>query len=160
MKVDWKLIYKAYCSIEWLMASNDGNNADKTLRTLYGERIAPTWGNERLLNEGFLMMASYISLVYVLEKENRKKVDLSLVNISDFKITLDKKKIPGNKEFLRRLRNSISHGKYRFDNNRILFHDYNPHDRTCTEIRFQIDKVKFGMFLTNFVKEIDRQVNF
>lgn len=159
MKADWNLIYKAYCGIQWIMESNSVTDKKKTLAELYDEKIRPIWGNERLLNDGVLMMASSILLVYVLEKENRKKVDLSKIDISQFKITFSKKK-HSTSEFLRRIRNSISHGKYKFDKkDKILFQDFIPSKRSTTEIRFQIDKVNFGMFLTNFAKEIDRQVN-
>ena len=84
---DWSLVSKGLLGIYWLMECNRVENADLTLIELYSKNFAKKWNNERLLNSGVLMMASYILFVYP-QQADFDRIDFSEIDISKFKKTL------------------------------------------------------------------------
>jgi hypothetical protein len=150
---NWDLVEKGWLGVEWIIRSNDIKNADKTLKDLYGEQIAPNWNGERLFNEGVLMMASYLLFVYPIERDF-DKIDPTSLEFSDFTILTDVlNQFQSDKLlFLKRIRNSIAHARYNIKNNVITMSDFNQ--QHTNNIEFSIGLVNFGIFIQKFAVEL------
>ena len=154
---DWKLINQAAIGINWLKEINEAGNIDKTLRQLIDENEASLFlKDERVLNNGVLMMAAYMLFIYPREKEF-SSLDFSTIDISAFRITMEEGNNGNPNTLCRRIRNSISHGKFEVKHVQqiIKFRDeYKGQDK----IEFEIHTVDFGNFIDHFILEVDKQV--
>jgi hypothetical protein len=153
---DWKLLNQASIGINWLKEINEAENAKKTLLEILTENKASLFiKDERVLNVGVLIMASYILFVYPQQAEF-DQLDFSKVDISKFKITFQEKDNSDPKTFCRRLRNSIAHAKF------IVMHkeqiiQFKDDNNGVNRIAFEIDTVSMGSFIDNFILEVNRQ---
>ncbi|MFM7024236.1 MAG: HEPN family nuclease [Flavobacteriales bacterium] len=153
-QTDWNLINQALLIIDWTDACNDATNKNKTLLELWGEKMAPIYGGERLFNTGLLMMASYMLFVYPKESE-LNNIDYQNIDISDFTITQQDNNNNSTPQALcRRLRNAVAHANYIVANDAITFHD---HNNGSNNITFTIGTVKFGEFIHKFMQEVYTQ---
>ena len=84
---DWKLLNQAMIGINWLKEINDAENARKTLLEILKENQASLFlKDERVLNVGVLIMATYILFVYPQQNEF-DQLDFSQIDIGKFNIT-------------------------------------------------------------------------
>ena len=154
---DWKLISQGLLGIYWIHASNKIENADKTLQELYGKDFNQLWKGERLLNNGVLMMASYLLFV-IPQQADFNNIDFSVIDTSKFKILHQDSDHSDKKKFCRRLRNSIAHVRYTIDscNNKISFTDCTT--QGTDKIEFEIGSVDFVEFIDNFSQIVNQQI--
>lgn len=154
---DWNLVSKGWLGIYWIMLSNNGENAKKTMETVYAEHCANDWPHERLLNPGVLMMASYLLFVYP-QQADFDNIDYSEIDVSDFKIIAQQNNHSNTEEFCRRLRNSIAHARFSVDEFKqiIYFHDFDW--KGNNRIEFEIGFVEFGLFIDKFAHIINEQM--
>lgn len=113
-ETDWNLLTQAQISIGWLLESAKNENASLTEYRRQNE-------NCEILNPGILMAYAYIAFVYPKETA-LNAVDVNDLNFSKFTIEPDKTLKP--KDIVRRLRNSIAHGRFTVSPNaEITFED-------------------------------------
>lgn len=154
---DWNLVSKGWLGIYWIMLSDNGENAKKTMETVYAEHCANNWPHERLLNPGVLMMASYLLFVYP-QQADFDNIDYSEIDVSDFKIIAQQNNHSNTKRFCSRLRNSITHARFTVNESTkmINFIDFNQAGQN--RIEFEIGFVEFGLFIDKFAHIINEQM--
>ena len=153
---DWSLVNDGVLAIEWLAETNKVENANETLLNLWNEKFRAKYGKARIFNNGTLIMASYLFFVYIKESEY-SNFDFSKVDYSNFTILTESKPHDGGIKLTNRLRDSISHGRFNVSDDYIIFEDEKP-DGT-DYIRFKINIVKFGEFLSSFLIEVKKQLS-
>ena len=99
---DWNLVTQAQISIGWLFRSAQDEN--KTLSEYRNESE-----NCEIINPGILMAYAYIVFVYPKETA-LEAVDVGCLDLSKFSIEPNGDLKP--KDVVRRLRNSIAHGRF------------------------------------------------
>ena len=154
---DWKLLNQAAIGINWLKAISHEDNANKTLLEILESNQSSLFiKDERVLNVGVLMMASYVLFVYPQQTEFNQ-LDFSKIDISKFKITFPKGDNNDSETLCRRLRNSITHARFEVihDEQVIKFKDEKKHGKD--RIEFEIDTVSMGSFIDSFIREVNRQ---
>ncbi|MFA4943248.1 MAG: hypothetical protein WC789_00930 [Lentisphaeria bacterium] len=132
-------------TIEWVAITADESNLDKTTRDLRDNNNFNLHGdNERNpFTPALLIAASYIYFLY--PHESSKSERLSDDYFNDFEIIQGEKK-----NMAGRLRNSLSHGRFKFcADNIIEFSDENVNskDKNKNQIVFRIGFIKFGKFI-------------
>lgn len=154
---DWDLVNKGILGLKWIMESNDLNNADLSLRELHNQKFLNDWGDERLLNSGVLMMSAYLFFVYP-QQADFEDINFEAIALPIYNLINAESPIDSNATFCRRLRNSISHGRFavNHETNIINFKDENHHGNN--EIEFEIEIVEFGTFTTNFAQAVNEQM--
>lgn len=153
---NWNLVSKGLLGLYWIMECNKVKNANKTLADLYYSDFAQDWNNERLLNSGVLMMASYLLFVYP-QQADFDNIDFSQVDISKFKVTFQDIENLESKVFCKRLRNSISHAKFEINemDHQIFFWDDNSGKN---KIELNISSENFGKFIDDFAHLVNQQM--
>lgn len=153
---DWKLLNQAMIGINWLKEISDEDNANKTsLEILKSKEVSLFIKDERVLNVGVLIMATYILFVYPQQKEF-DQLDFSKIDISKFNITLQEGNNNDPKALCRRLRNSITHAKFEvLHKDQIL--KFKDDNNGTNRIEFEIETVSMGEFIDNFFLEVNRQ---
>lgn len=149
---DFNLIIQAQFCLLWAQECQNPKNSNKNVSQLLRvfnkkhQNIPP-------LNKGSLIMASYILFVYPKENELTEeflnKIDTSKFNIIDAPINA-----PLNSAFiLRKLRNSLAHGKFIDENNFFTFEDWEEikgsQDRKFY-FKATIGLKDFGVLINNF----------
>lgn len=153
----WNTIIQAQISLLWISETLKPENQDKTVKELLNNFIIR---NESVLpiNIGTLMMASYILFLYPREVEF---INIDLKNIDATKFNIIVKGNPNNNEndnqyLIRRIRNSLAHGKFQInDNNIITFMD---DDKGNNSFKVEILFVDLGNFIQDFMFNIKNQV--
>jgi len=135
---------------------NDEDNANKTLLEILENNQSSLFiKDERVLNVGVLIMASYVLFVYPQQTEFNH-LDFSKIDISKFKITFQEGDNNDSETLCRRLRNSITHARFEVihDDQVIKFKD-EKHGKDRVE--FEIDTLSMGSFIDSFIREVNRQ---
>ena len=137
------------------MQCNKEENAHMTLMELFSRDFGSKYEQTRLLNNGLLMMASYLLFVYPVECD-LDKINASQIDISSFNIVRDDNNDSANSHrFLKRIRHCIAHSRFKMDGNIITFFDDYDQQKI---IEFKIDTEKFGVFINQFSHEINNQM--
>jgi len=152
--IDWNLVSDGILAIEWLAETNSVENSNKKILDLWKEKFHPKYPGARLFNNGVLIMASYLLFIYIKENEYIN-FDYSNINTSEFEIIKEDNPHKTSKSICRRIRNSISHGRFEIKDNIIFFED-SLKDGT-DYINFKIGTVNFGEFISNFINEVYSQ---
>jgi hypothetical protein len=153
---DFSLVNDGVLAIEWLSETDKVENADKTLLNLWNEKFRPKYGKAKIFNKGSLIMASYLFFVYIKESEY-SNFDFSKVDYSNFTILTESKPHDTGIKLTNRLRNSISHGRFNVSNDYVIFEDERPDGSDY--IKFKINIVEFGEFLSYFLIEVQKQLS-
>ncbi len=146
-ETDWNLVTQAQISISWLFQSTKTND-----QNVQGALKAFTEEHEGcdIINPGILMAYAYICFVYPRETAI-KSIDDKRLDFSKFNITIGQ-----NKDVLRRLRNSIAHGRFSISSDaKITFTDNRKDgkDPFCAEISCG----DLGSFVQSLCYEIKRR---
>ena len=147
-ETDWDIVVNGMKTVHLLKVIDEKENINKTMREILYENSQFITNDYKILNKGVLMMAAYLQFVYIEETEfDRIKFDD--FDFRDFIIEYSAKEI-NNKHIANKLRNSISHGRFKFIENDLLrIEDCDISDK---EINFKatIHIVNFGKFIDDF----------
>ena len=150
-ETDWNLIIQANISLIWSQWSIDPKNRDKTigklLREFRKQYIVPP------LNIGSLLMAAYILFVYPQQAEF-DKVDFERISTDGFYVH-EGTPTTESRRFCSRIRNGLSHGRFKVGDNQIELTDQQRDGRDPFRATIQIDK--FGEFINQFMSEVKKQ---
>lgn len=152
-ETDWKIVIDAMKTIHLLKELNEEENIDKTMRQILKETFLDI-KDYRVLNNGVLMMAAYLQFAY-LQQTEFDKIDFDKFDFSDFLIEFSEEEIT-NKHIAKKLRNSITHGRFKFVENDILqIQDYyidKKKEKLCFDATISL--VKFGDFIDKFALNV------
>lgn len=148
-ETDWKIVLDGMKTIHLLKVLNEEENIDKTMRQILTETFSDV-NDFRVLNKGVLIMAAFLQFAY-LEQTKFDKINFDELDFSDFNIAIHLEPI-SNEYIARKIRNSITHGRFKFiENNILLIQDYyinKKKDELCFEATIPI--VKFGEIIDQF----------
>ena len=153
---NWGIVKSGMQAIHLLKVLNEPSSLNKTMGQLLNETYTD-YTDLRILNKGVLMMAAYLQFVY-LDETVFNKIPFNEYDFSDFIIEFSSDEI-NNNYIAKKLRNSISHGRFKFIENDLLYiEDCNF---STEEINFKatIQIVKFGKFIDDFAfKNLDNNI--
>ncbi len=150
-ETDWENVINGMKTIHLIKELNEEESIDKTMRQILEETFLDL-KDYRVLNKGVLMMAAYLQFAYLQETEFTQ-IEFDKFDFSDFLIEFSEKEIT-NKHIAKKLRNSITHGRFKFvENDILLFEDrYSDEDKLCFKALIPI--VKFGKFIDQFALDV------
>jgi len=139
-ETDWNLVVQAQISISWLFESS--NSQDSNLQAAVAKFRAQN-ENCELINPGILFAYAYITLVYPRETA-LEKISTTALDCSEFTFKAGKQK-----DLIRRLRNSIAHGRYSISSDAVITFKDNCR---CGNDPFEVEVScgDFGSFLHCF----------
>ncbi len=171
---DWNLVSDGLLTIEWIFETDKKENTTKTLRELWAEKFKDKYPDEsrKPLNKAFLLMSASLLFVYI--KEREVKINYKKISIEKFKIIEQENDNTLSKKLCRRIRNSIAHGKFYFENEDLVMEDWRMKKENSfikvlrklhvisplqkkDYIKFSIHIVDFGKFIHAFAYEVNRQ---
>jgi hypothetical protein len=157
---DWELIIRGNISLLWIIETMKPENRNRTVSEIL-KHFKNNYENTDPLNDGTLFMAAYLLFLYPQESEFNN-IDKSKIDTSDFLIIKNeniKNKIIDSSYIVGRLRNSIAHGHFSIDSEKITFEDWvpNKNNRKPNYFKTEIHQKKFGDFINNFMLMVKEQ---
>lgn len=146
---DWNLVTQAQISISWLFESVQSKEPKISD---YLQQFKMKNEGCDIINPGILMAFAYIAFVYPRETSLFDKIDVSRLDFSKFKFLENVGKL-SPKDIVRRLRNSIAHGRYSITPDaKITLED----NCNCGKDPFKAEIIcgDFGTFINSFCAEV------
>ena len=146
------IVHSGAISFSWILNSSKiakENDSFKQILNNYESQYG-----EKVNNGATLLAFAYLALVF--PKESDLISDISDINYQNFEIIQDDRQSVNNiQDFLRRLRNAISHANIEIDNNgNFIFSDGLPN----INFKVIISANNFGNFLVNILAELEKKL--
>ncbi len=145
------IVYSGAISISWILNSSKIAKENDSFKQILNNYESQCGGK---VNNGATLLAfAYLALVF--PRESDLISDISDIDYQNFKITQDDRQSGNNiQDFLRRLRNALSHANIEIDDNEnFIFSDGQP-----INFEVRISAANLGDFLVNILSELEKKL--